>query len=273
MERHFINLTFDLEEFDIPEEYGQKVSENNQMDVTLEGMNRLMRVLDKHDITVTFFTTGNFARKNPELVRNLAAKHEIASHALYHSPAHIFQQDDILISKQILESVSESRVTGFRMPRLAPFDESKLTEWGFEYDSSVNPTYLPGRYNLLHKNPLPYIEKGLIELPCSTTPFLRFPLFWLSFKNLPPAIYSSMCLRTLRKRKTLMLYFHPWEFADISSFKLPGFVKNNNGQKLTNRLDGLIQYLKSNKGEFVTCQQFCTQLKEKSYLLKSPWKI
>ena len=262
-------MTFDLEEFDIPEEYGQKVSEKDQMEVTLAGMKRILPVLDKHNISVTFFTTGNFAQKNPELIRLLSEKHEIASHALYHAPDHDFQERDILVSKQILESITEKSVTGFRMPRLKPFDESNLAKWGFNYDSSVNPTYLPGRYNLLHKSPLPYRENEIWELPCSTMPWLRFPLFWLSFKNLPVGIYSEMCRITLRKRKNLMLYFHPWEFADIADFNMPGYVKSPDGQTLTNKLDKLVGYLTKNKGAFITCQQFCDTLDSKQKIENS----
>lgn len=250
-------LTFDLEEFDIPEEYGQKVPDHDQMQVTLAGMERVMAVLEKHQVRATFFTTGHFARKNPELVRHLAQKHEIASHALYHSPGHEFRITDILESKKILEEVSGQTITGFRMPRLQAFDIHALRPWGFLYDSSINPTWLPGRYNLLHRNPLPGIEEGLIELPCSTTPYVRFPLFWLSFKNLPAALYNALCRFTLRKRKNLMLYFHPWEFADIGGYKLPGFVKNPDGARLATKLDRLIQSLARQNVAFVTSKTFC----------------
>jgi peptidoglycan/xylan/chitin deacetylase (PgdA/CDA1 family) len=255
--RKLINLTFDLEEFDIPEEYGQKVSHEDQMNVTRRGTERLIALLDKHQITATFFTTGNYARQNRDLVKTISLKHEIASHALYHDPFYEFRESDLLESKQILESITGQLVTGFRMPRLKPFRLERLLEIGYAYDSSLNPTYLPGRYNLLHENPLPNLKNGVIELPCSTTPMIRFPLFWLSFKNLPIGLYSSLCGLTLRKRKSLMLYFHPWEFAEIDNFKLPGYVKSPNGDKLLKKLDDLVVYLKKQNGEFVTADALC----------------
>lgn len=255
-------LTFDLEEFDIPEEYGQKVPESDQMQVTLAGMERVMAVLDRHRITATFFTTGHFARNNPGLIRTLAQNHEIASHALYHSPAHEFTPADIPESKAILEAISGQPVTGFRMPRLKPFDVHALPQWGFRYDSSINPTWLPGRYNLLHRNPMPHQSGDLTELPCSTTPWLRLPLFWLAFKNLPTGFYNRLCSVTLKRRRNLMLYFHPWEFADIGDYELPGFVKNVNGEKLAGKLDSLITALKKQDAQFVTGHAFCDQWKK-----------
>ena len=250
-------LTFDLEEFDIPEEYGQKVSETDQMQVTLRGMENVLSVLDARDIRATFFTTGHFAAENPALIRKLAQKHEIASHALVHAPTHVFRESDIADSRSILEAVSGQTVNGFRMPRLKPFDRAALRREGFRYDSSLNPTWLPGRYNLLGEDPLPSRTDGLIELPCSTTPWLRFPLFWLSFKNLPLRIYAGLCGLTLRKRGNLMLYFHPWEFADLSAYTLPGYVKKTDGDKLTAKLDRLIRAMKKRNAAFVTCNAFC----------------
>lgn len=250
-------LTFDLEEFDIPEEYGQEVSETDQMQVTLRGMENVLSILDKHDIPATFFTTGHFAAENPALIRYLAQKHEIASHALRHAPTHQFRESDIGESRRILEAVSGRTVNGFRMPRLKPFDREALGRQGFRYDSSLNPTWLPGRYNLLGENPLPSRMNGLIELPCSTTPWLRFPLFWLSFKNLPLPLYTGLCRLTLKNRGNLMLYFHPWEFADLSAYKLPSYVKKTDGNALTTKLDKLVTSLKNQHAVFVTCNGFC----------------
>ncbi|WP_159468180.1 polysaccharide deacetylase family protein [Dyadobacter sp. 3J3] len=269
MSKSFVMLTFDLEEFDIAEEYGQKVSHSDQMTVTKTGTERLISLLDKQGICATFFTTGNYAQLNPELIKSISLKHEIASHALYHSPFHEFRETDILESKNILESITGEKVTGFRMPRLKPFDHKVLAGWGFVYDSSINPTYLPGRYNLLHKSPLPYRENGLLELPCSTTPTFRFPLFWLAFKNLPISLYAALCQRTLRKRKNLMLYFHPWEFAEIGDYKMPGYVKSPDGQELVDKLDKLIQNLKKQNAAFVTCQEFCEILEKADEPIKS----
>jgi hypothetical protein len=57
-----------------------------------------------------------------------------------------------------------------------------------------------------------------------------------------------------------MLYFHPWEFAEIAGYQLPGYVKGPDGEVLVNKLDKLIADLKKQKARFVTCQEFCKTL-------------
>ena len=84
-----ICLTFDLEEFDLPLEYKQSISLEKQMEITTLGVNTLLTILDKHNISCTFFTTANYAQHNISLLKKIAAKHEIASHSFFHSLFHI----------------------------------------------------------------------------------------------------------------------------------------------------------------------------------------
>lgn len=268
MQQASIMLTFDLEEFDIPEEYGQAVSPAEQMKVTIRGLTRVLSVLEKHDISATFFVTGYFADSNPDLIRQLSRKHEIASHALYHSSARAFKESDLVHSRRILEELTGQTVAGFRMPRMQKIDREALLKWGFRYDSSINPTWLPGRYNMLGRKPTAHLTNGLIELPCSTTPCARFPLFWLSFKNLPFQIYWWLCWRTLKKRGNLILYFHPWEFADLSAYNLPFYVKKPDSAGLALKLARLIRAFKGDGASFVTCNHFCDQWEDR--ILRRP---
>ena len=61
-------LNFDLEEFDLPLEYGEKISKNNQLEFSLKGLKKLVSLLDSQEIKATFFTTASFALKYPELI-------------------------------------------------------------------------------------------------------------------------------------------------------------------------------------------------------------
>ena len=81
-------------------------------------------------------------------------------------------------------------------------------------------------------------------MPGSVTPNFRIPLFWLSFKNFPYKLYHKLAMQTSQKDGYLLLYFHPWEYTDISLFKLPFYIKRSSGIELTERLNRLFNDLK-----------------------------
>ncbi len=250
-----ILLTFDLEEFDLPLEYNTEISKQSQLDITTTGLKNLIPILKRNNITATFFTTAYYAENNVSLIQELIKDgHEIASHFYYHSdycPSHILK------SKQKLEEITNQQITGIRIPRLKEMDINLIKDAGYLYNSSLNPTYLPGRYNNYFKPRVLSrdLTTNLFILPFSVTPIVRFPLFWLTFKNINLQLFVFLCRQTLRKDKYLHLYFHPWEFTDLSAFEIPAYIKNKSGKRMHDRLDSFIKLLQL-KGNFVTINQF-----------------
>ncbi|RYZ17074.1 MAG: DUF3473 domain-containing protein [Chitinophagaceae bacterium] len=239
MKRPALLLTFDVEEFDMPLEYGQSVPEAEQLQVGREGLRAVQSLLEAYpQVRGTFFTTANYAQHDEEGVRALAQKHEIASHTFYHSH---FDVPDLLSSRETLEAISGQMVSGLRMPRMRPVEMSDVLAAGYTYDSSVNPCWLPGRYDNRHLPRNPYNEEGMLRFPASVTPRLRIPLFWLSFKNFPYPLFRSWVKATLKKDGYACLYFHPWEFIRLDSYKIPGYTKARAGQPLQDRLRRLIE--------------------------------
>ena len=98
------------------------------------------------------------------------------------------------------------------------------------------------------------------KIPASVTPTVRLPLFWLSLKNFPFALYKQLCRQTLRADGFLNLYVHPWEFTDLSMYdKIPAYVRRHSRDVLLDRVEALLRYLKP-QGEFSTMQTFTQQL-------------
>jgi len=144
-------------------------------------------------------------------------------------------------------------VIGFRMPRMQPVDEKEIFKAGYVYNSSINPTYLPGRYNNFSKPRTYFKQDGVWQIPASVSPIIRFPLFWLSFHNLPLWLYKIICSITFKKDNYLNIYFHPWEFTDLkdfSRFGFPGYVSKNSGIQMYDRLDNLIIWMKKKNYSF-----------------------
>jgi peptidoglycan/xylan/chitin deacetylase (PgdA/CDA1 family) len=250
-----ILLSFDVEEFDIPLEYNNAISLQEQMQVGKQGLDILIPVLEKYNLPTTLYTTALFAQNFSDTIADLCNQHEIASHTFYHSK---FEEADLLASKQALEKITGKQIYGLRMPRMRAVDMAAAKAAGYLYDSSINPTYLPGRYNNTHLARTVYTEKEMVRIPASVSPFFRLPLFWLGFKNYPYKIFLKLCEQTLKKDGYINLYFHPWEFIDITNYNLPKYVTRYSHKKLLLRLEQLINDL-SKHGNFATTNQFLTQ--------------
>lgn len=247
-----ILLSFDVEEFDMPLEYGQNIPEYEQLDVGKKGLDSISHILDDQNITTTLFTTANFASHFPETIKGLSKQHEIASHTYYHSR---FSNEDLIRSKEKLELITGKVIHGLRMPRMRKVDLEEVIKAGYMYDSSINPTWLPGRYNNFHLPRKLYTENGITRIPASVSPFIRIPLFWLTFKNTPLQFFKWLALQTLKKDGYLCLYFHPWEFTDISQYQLPLFTKRWSNDQLLERLTRTIHDLKK-EGDFISMNSF-----------------
>ncbi|HCN82123.1 MAG TPA: polysaccharide deacetylase [Sphingobacteriaceae bacterium] len=251
-----ILLSFDIEEFDMPVEYGKGISFEEQMRISYEGTLAILQLLKRHKIQATFFCTANFAIHAPELVKKIISDgHEVASHGYFHSS---FNNEDLVRSKETIEKITSKPVVGFRMARMMPVEESEVYNAGYGYNSSLNPTWIPGRYNNITKPRQMFFKEKIFQLPASVTPLLRFPLFWLSFHNLPLWLYKYLCLITHKADKYLNIYFHPWEFTELRNTQLglPAFVKRNSGDKMLKRMESLILYFKKRDVLFCTIQNF-----------------
>ncbi|MCF7792093.1 MAG: polysaccharide deacetylase family protein [Victivallales bacterium] len=248
-----IFLSFDVEEFDIPAEYGLKISKDKQFETSLEGLHMILKLLDSFNIRVTMFTTATVALRNRDLIKRISETHEIASHGYDHRE---LTEYGIKKSKEVLEEITDKPVIGIRSPRLQKLDSSILKKYGYKYNSSENPIYLPGRYNNFFNKRIAYFDRNnILNIPASASPIIRFPLFWLAFKNLPLSIIKFFSAWTLAYDKYLNIYFHPWEFTDISGYNLPKIVKRISGNDMLNKLTNYISFL-NDKAEFIKIEDF-----------------
>jgi hypothetical protein len=216
-----ICISFDVEEFDLPLEYGISIDPDVQMEIGMKGLKAIEPILNFPGLRCILFTTANFADHFPDEIKRLSDKHEIASHTYFHSH---FETRDLLSSRLRLEEITGKPVSGLRMPRMMDVPIEEIIKAGYSYDSSIHPTWIPGRYNNFHLPRTEYFENGLKRIPASVSPLFRLPLFWLAFKNYPFWFYQMIAKWTFRTNGTLMLYFHPWEFTDISQFGLPKYI-------------------------------------------------
>ena len=252
-----ILLSFDIEEFDAPLEHGVELPFEEQMRTSVEGTRKILACLARHRVKATFFCTANFALHAKDLILDIQkGGHEIASHGFYHSS---FETADLRKSKEALEELTGQPVNGFRMARMMPVEEEEIHKAGYLYNSSLNPTCIPGRYNHLGQPRTYFLKDGVLQLPASVTPIVRFPLFWLAYHNLPATLYRKLALWTWKEDGYFLTYFHPWEFSARlrePAFGVPGYLTHCSGTDLQRKFIRLLEWLKARGCRFLTTREY-----------------
>ncbi|MBQ6409784.1 polysaccharide deacetylase family protein [Candidatus Saccharibacteria bacterium] len=254
MSKNKVLLSFDVEEFDLPREHGGEISVKEGVKVSSSGLLKILDLLRRKEVKATFFVTGNFARVNPELVSKIVDEgHEVACHGVDHFEP---KKSDIKESIKIVGKLA--RIYGYRQPRMFGISYSDLKDAGYKYDSSVNPAFIPGRYNHFGVPRKPFIKEGVLEIPTTVATFMRVPLFWLALHLFSKRLYLKLALMGANKTGHLATYFHPWEFADelVNYKEVPGYIKKNSGDRLVEKLEFVIEGLKKKGLVFETYHEF-----------------
>ncbi|MGL4519982.1 MAG: polysaccharide deacetylase family protein [Phocaeicola sp.] len=258
-----ILLSFDIEEFDVPREQGVDYPLEEAMRVSIYGTHQILDCLATYGIKATFFCTTTFAQQAPEVMeRILKERHEVAAHGCDHWQP---KATDFKESKERLEAQLGIEIKGYRQPRMFPVLDSEIHQAGYLYNSSLNPAFIPGRYMHLSEPRTCFMKEGVLQIPASVTPWLRFPLFWLSYHNLPATLYRALAHRTLKHDGYFVTYFHPWEFYPLNNhpeLKLPSIIRNQSGTGMVKRLGDFVSYFLKRGYAFGTYAEFAILKRE-----------
>jgi polysaccharide deacetylase family protein (PEP-CTERM system associated) len=199
---------------------------------------RLLDLFGRASVRATFFVLGWVAERQPALVRAVrAAGHEIACHSYWHrlvylqTPAEF--RADLCRARDVLQDITGAPVTAYRAPSFSITRQSLwaldiLLEEGFQFDSSVYPTYhdrygLPGAptrpyvirrpAGVLHEFPMAVYRKFGYPLPVGGGGYFRLYPYWL----------TRLGLRSLNARGVpFAAYVHPWEVDPEQPRLAPG---------------------------------------------------
>ena len=190
---------------------------------------RLLDVFGQFDARATFFVLGWVAEREPQLVREIAARgHEIACHGFSHSL--VYEQTpetfraETLRAKQLLEDITGSAVLGYRAASYSIVRDSLwaldiLAEAGFAYDSSIFPVRhdrygIPDAQRIPHRLVTPN-GGSIVEWPLSTASLLgfRLPVAGGGYFRLFPYWLTRWGLASINRREQqpFIFYMHPWE--------------------------------------------------------------
>ena len=116
-------------------------------------------------IAATLFTTANFAMRYP-MISGFCRYTRNCLPYFYHS---VFEEAHLPgIKNKLQEITGKNYRTSYAAD--AEVSVTAVQKAGYTYDSSINPTYLPGRYNNFHLPRTIYTEENLTHIPASVSP-------------------------------------------------------------------------------------------------------
>ncbi len=207
----------------------------------LEGMPRLLELLEEENVQGTVFTTGVVATEFPEVVEQvLASGHELACHG--HTHRSFASMDESTARRELEDSTAALRkfdvIRSFRAPYLQFPDRylRLLEDQGFALDSS-QAKYKLGYYTRS-------AQTNLVRVPASvTSSVLRLPE-WV----------RDPWLRALSE--PVVLFVHPWEFVDLTQTNLRWDCRFNTGDTALDRLRSALRLFKASDSSFSKMKEF-----------------
>jgi len=159
------------------------VDEPERTYITVEYLSEYIELIQSVDVPVSVFVVGQLLEERPDVVERLNAELDTEFHL--HSYGHDPEmpdgfRTDLRDGIEAFESFFGYRPPGYRAP-LGKITDQQLTildREGFDFDSSIFPSYRPGAYNNLSAPIEPYRPANtgqLVEFPIGVVPYLRIP--------------------------------------------------------------------------------------------------
>lgn len=272
-------LSFDIEEWYIEKAYnGGRKERYAQFDSILD---HILELLNKNNITATFFCLGKIAEDFPYIIKKIASEgHEIGCHSYSHKWVNKMTIDEFRMDTHAaisaLEDITGKKVVSFRAPAFSIGSDNKwafdiLVENGIQNDASVFPAIrdFGGFKDFPSNEPCLIKHNGFtineFPIPIIHIPFLGKGMAYSGggyFRLLP----ISFVEHQISKSKYTMCYFHIGDLLTETNkfmgkneyekyFKEAGTMKNR-----------IVRYFKSNIGHNNALSKLDRLLSKNSYV-------
>jgi peptidoglycan/xylan/chitin deacetylase (PgdA/CDA1 family) len=143
-----VALSFDVDNATVPLSRGQLGSEDlsRGMYGALDGLPRILQLLDRQNVPASFFIPAVSAALNPEMIPSILSRnrHEIGVHGWIHEHLGVLnnEAEEQHLLNQSIEALTKAignRPVGYRAPSwaMSRFTMKQVREAGFLYDSSL----------------------------------------------------------------------------------------------------------------------------------------
>lgn len=175
--RKYMCLTLDLEE-------DWTIHNQPEYNPTFEYLDDYIEMIAQVGIPLSIFVMGRTIDRHGWVVDKIRKNLDVEFHL--HSYQHDITKsydfdEEVARAIEAYESFFGETPIGYRAPQgnVTPEEWIKLEDAGFQFDSSIFPSYRPGVYNNLSEPTSPYypdVTENLLEIPFSVVPRLRIPI-------------------------------------------------------------------------------------------------
>jgi hypothetical protein len=231
----------------------------------------MLTLFAEFNIKATFFVVGQdlLFEGNQTLIEQIHAQgHEIASHSMHHTQGFRLlsktqKEEQLALTEAIIQRTIGKRPVGFRSPGWNMGDEALeiLIQRGYQYDSSLFPTYMMPLMKYLHYSTMrarPKLDRttmgqldymfasskpyetdhksfrrkgssGFYEFPVSVTPLFRIPFFATLLLATGISLFkvSYQLMKTFRR--PIIYLFHLFDFVDFTHPDFQGLLPTTEG--------------------------------------------
>jgi len=269
-------LGIDFEDWFHPELIKKNLDKEDTKPIIINGIDKIINLLNKHDTLATFFVVGELLEYKPEILDKILENgHEIGFHTMYHTKLDStgFEtkfEDELLKFKKLARGKSK----GFRAPTFSLNPSSSwaipiLEKNDYIYDSSIVPAKTT-MYGIENAEIQPYrISSNNLARNDPTAKLMEFPLLITKFLGKKIPIGGGFYLRTFplkitersisnyeKQNMPATFYIHSWELTPelmpkIKLSKKDSFITYHNLQKTPQRMEKILK-----KFEFTSFERY-----------------
>jgi len=269
-------LGIDFEDWFHPELIKKNLDKEDPKPTIINGIDKIINLLNKHDTFATFFVVGELLEYKPEIFDKILENgHEIGFHTMYHTKLDStgFEtkfEDELIKFKKLTRGKSK----GFRAPTFSLNPSSSwaipiLEKNDYLYDSSIVPAKTT-MYGIENAEVQPYrISSNNLARNDPTAKLMEFPLLITKFLGKKIPIGGGFYLRTFplkitkrsisnyeKQNMPATFYIHSWELTPelmpkIKLSKKDSFITYHNLQKTPQRMEKILE-----KFEFTSFERY-----------------
>ena len=271
-------LGIDFEDWFHPELIQRSLTNEKKNPSVINGIDKILDLLQKHDTLATFFVVGELLEYKPELIDKITSTgHEIGFHTMYHKKLDLMSSTEFSEEISTFAKLTNNKSKGFRAPTFSLNYSSKwaidiLEKHEYQYDSSIVPAKT-SMYGFSKGEKAPYkISSESLEHNDPNGKLQEFPLMVTSFlgKKIPAAggfylrtLPISVIKKAIRNYESdkipATFYIHSWELTPefmpkISLPKKDSFITYHNIEKTYKKFESILKDFK-----FTSFENFLSQ--------------